>query len=114
MKNFLNYYDLLGINTNATKDEILNAYKKKAKEYHPDKNDGHDTAKTLFQYISEAKNVLLDDVKRLEYDYISGVKKRPESKQNIKSVQVKNNDPDWGTIIGAGLVGLLVGVLIDD
>ena len=56
-----NYYDVLNINKNATKDEIPNAYKK-AMKYHPDKNiDNKEVAEEKFKKVSEAYEVLSDE-----------------------------------------------------
>lgn len=60
-----NYYDVLGVEKNASKDEIKKAFRKLAHKYHPDKKDG-DEAK--FKEINEAYGVLSDDKKRSEYD----------------------------------------------
>lgn len=60
-----NYYDILGIPKNATKDEIKKAYRKLAHQHHPDKQGG-DEAK--FKEVNEAYQVLGDDQKRSKYD----------------------------------------------
>lgn len=60
-----NYYDILGISKEASKDEIKKAFRKLASKYHPDKKTG-DEGK--FKEISEAYAVLSDDKKRAEYD----------------------------------------------
>jgi DnaJ-class molecular chaperone len=60
-----NYYNLLGIEKTATKDEIKKAFRKLAQKYHPDKKGG-DEAK--FKEINEAYTVLSNDKKRQEYD----------------------------------------------
>jgi len=61
------YYKILGVDRNATKEEIKNAYKELAKKYHPDLNkDANATEK--FKEINEAASVLGDDKKREQYD----------------------------------------------
>ncbi len=63
------YYDILGVDRDASKDEIKKAYRKKAKKYHPDKNpDNTEEAREKFRKISEAYEVLADDEKRKRYD----------------------------------------------
>jgi DnaJ-class molecular chaperone len=64
-----NYYDILNISKNATKDEIKNSYKKLAMKYHPDKNiDNKEVAEEKFKQVSEAYEVLSDEKKKYEYD----------------------------------------------
>ncbi len=63
------YYAILGISRNATKEEIKRAYRRLAKEWHPDVNPDP-KAKEHFQEINEAYYVLSDDEKRQEYDRI--------------------------------------------
>ena len=61
------YYDILGLDRNASKNEIKKAYRKLALKYHPDKNPNKD-AEEKFKEISEAYAVLYDDEKRGMYD----------------------------------------------
>jgi len=62
------YYDLLGISRDASTEEIKKAYRKKAVQYHPDKNQGKKDAEEMFKKISEAYEVLKDADKRATYD----------------------------------------------
>jgi curved DNA-binding protein len=62
------YYKLLGINKNASKDNIKKAYRKLAMKYHPDHTKGDKNAEEKFKKISEAYAVLSDGEKRKQYD----------------------------------------------
>jgi molecular chaperone DnaJ len=62
------YYAVLGVGRNASKDEIKRAYRKLAQRYHPDANKGDEQAETRFKEVSEAHAVLSNDSKRAEYD----------------------------------------------
>ena len=62
------YYELLGVSKDADKDDIKKAYRKLAKEYHPDRNPGDENAEHRFKEIGEAYEVLSDEQKRAAYD----------------------------------------------
>ena len=62
------YYEVLGVSKNATADEIKKAYRKKAVQYHPDKNPGDKEAEEKFKEAAEAYDVLSDADKRARYD----------------------------------------------
>ena len=65
-----NFYNILGVNENATKDEIKKAYRGLQMKYHPDKNPGSQEAITMTQKINEAYETLGDEQKKAEYDMV--------------------------------------------
>jgi molecular chaperone DnaJ len=62
------YYEVLGVDRNATAEEIKKAYKKVAIKYHPDRNPGDKQAEEKFKEAAEAYDVLRDEDKRARYD----------------------------------------------
>lgn len=62
------YYEVLGVDRNASEDEIKRAFRLKAKEYHPDINPGDEVAEHKFKEVNEAYEVLSDRQKRQQYD----------------------------------------------
>lgn len=65
---FKDYYSILGISKSASSDEIKRAFRKLARQYHPDVNPGDQAAEAKFKEISEAYEVLSDSDKRQKYD----------------------------------------------
>jgi molecular chaperone DnaJ len=62
------FYKILGVAENASDDDLKKAYRKLAKQYHPDANAGDKDAENKFKEISEAYSVLSDKQKRIQYD----------------------------------------------
>jgi len=62
------FYEVLGVNKDASPDEIKKAYRKLARQYHPDVNKDDPTAEGKFKEAAEAYEVLSDDQKRAQYD----------------------------------------------
>lgn len=83
MNDYVNYYDLLGVSKNSSKEEIKKAYLKQIKKWHPDINKD-ENAGNIAMKLNEAKEILLDDSKRIEYD------KQLDNKVNEKYNDLKN------------------------
>ena len=65
---YKDYYKILGVDKNASQDEVKKAYRKLAVKFHPDKNPGDKKAEEKFKEINEANDVLSDPAKRKKYD----------------------------------------------
>ena len=67
---YKDYYKVLGVERQASEDQIKRAYRDLAKKYHPDKNPGDKAAEEKFKSINEAYEVLKDPQKRKRYDQL--------------------------------------------
>ena len=76
------FYKVLGLDKNATQEQIKSAYRKLAIKYHPDKNPGDKNAEEMFKKISVAYDTLSDPKKRADYD--NGIKSPFGSKSSTK------------------------------
>src|SRR3954465_4655450 len=65
---FIDYYSILGVDKKASEEDIKKAYRKLARKYHPDLNPNDKEAKTRFQQINEANEVLSNPENRKKYD----------------------------------------------
>lgn len=65
---FIDYYKIMGINKDTPQSEIMAAYRKRAKQFHPDLHPDDPKAKAKFQALNEAYDVLKDPEKRKKYD----------------------------------------------
>ena len=70
-------YDTLGVSKSASQDEIKKAYRKLARQYHPDKNPGDSAAEERFKEVQSAYDTLSDDEKRKQYDRFGATNGRP-------------------------------------
>ena len=78
-----NFYKILGVSENSTKDEIKKAYRVMQMKFHPDKNPGNQEANVMTQKINEAYETLGDEQKRSEYDMMRN-NKNPFIKMNSR------------------------------
>src|SRR5579883_1777486 len=62
------YYEILGVEKNASEDDVKRSYRKLAIQYHPDRNPGNAEAEEKFKEATEAYEVLSDTDKRARYD----------------------------------------------
>ena len=76
------YYNILGVDKNASEDQIKKAYRKKAMEFHPDKNPGNPEAETKFKEAAEAYETLSDPQKKSSYDQFGPSGRRKRTKPN--------------------------------
>jgi curved DNA-binding protein len=83
--NFKDYYEILGIERDATQDQIKRAYRKLARKYHPDVSDLTD-AETRFKEVGEAYEVLKDPEKRAAYNQLG---------ENWQAGQQFETPPNW-------------------
>lgn len=92
----MNYYETLGVNKTASEEEIKKAYRAKALQYHPDKNQGNAAAEEMFKKINEAYSVLSDPAKRAQYDASSTFSRqyRPYTHQNPFTYQSTERSTD--------------------
>ena len=67
---YKDYYKILGVDRNADADAIKKAYRKLARQHHPDVNKGEKKAEDRFKEINEANDVLSDPEKRKVYDQL--------------------------------------------
>ena len=88
----MNYYEILEVSVNASKEVIKNAYRALTKKYHPDSYKGNqEYAQENMKEINEAYETLIDDNKRLTYDYENGFKIDPNAPKEELDIKEETN-----------------------
>lgn len=102
---FIDYYKVLGLDKNATKNDIKKAYRKLARKYHPDLNPNDTAAQKKFQQVNEAHEVLIDPEKRKKYDQYGKDWQHAEEFEKARSQQRQQQSYSSGGFGGAGTGG---------
>ncbi len=107
-----NYYDTLGIKKDASKEEIKKVFRKLARKYHPDVNQGNKDSEEKFKEINEAYNVLnneslrkkydlqLDDVKKDSYNSEKNDKTREKKQGSYQNFNINNIEKSFENFFG--------------
>ncbi len=121
LQNFRDYYEILGVDKDATNEDIKKNYRRLARQYHPDLNPGNKAAEDKFKDIGEAYEVLSDTAKRAQYDQFSRYwkqkgfsKQTPKAKawertaernpnQNVDPSQFANFEDFINQVVGVGV-----------
>jgi curved DNA-binding protein len=98
---FIDYYKILGVNKNASDEEIKKAYRKRARQHHPDLNPNDKEAHKKFQQINEANEVLSDPEKRKKYDQYGKDWKHADQFEQARQSQQRSAD-SWEGAFNSG------------
>jgi len=100
---YVDYYKILGLDKNASTEDIKKAYRKLARKYHPDINPNNKEAHKKFQEVNEANEVLSDPEKRKKYDQYGKDWKHAEEFEKAKQQQRQRTYPGGGNeFFGSG------------
>jgi curved DNA-binding protein len=101
---FIDYYKVLGLNKNASEEDIRKAYRKLARKHHPDLNPNDKEAHTKFQQVNEANEVLSDPEKRKKYDEYGENWKHADQFEEARQQQ-QSPKGNWGQHEFSGEMG---------
>lgn len=101
------YYEVLGVSKNASADEIKKAYRKKAMEYHPDRNKDNPDAERLFKEAAEAFDVLKDPNKKARYDQFGhqGMNSGGFREPDFQGFSMEDIFSQFGDVFGQDIFG---------
>ncbi|MGF1459165.1 MAG: DnaJ C-terminal domain-containing protein [Leptolyngbyaceae cyanobacterium] len=96
MQNFRNYFEILGVNQEASLADIKQAYRQQARKYHPDLNPGDKEAEEKFKLLGEAYEILSDPERRSQYEDYSSFWQQKGFRQRVSKFSFK--DIDFGDL----------------
>ena len=102
---YKDYYKILGVEKNATTEQIKKAYRKLARQYHPDVNPNNPAAEQKFKEANEANEVLSDAEKRQKYDQLGADYQRYQQAGAGRGGQPGGGGFDWGQYAPGGGFG---------
>lgn len=97
---FIDYYKILGVDRNIPQDEVRAAYRKRAKQFHPDLHPNDPKAKAKFQALSEAFEVIGDPEKRAKYDKYGEQWRNADAYENAGGFGGPQGDPGGSNPFG--------------
>ncbi|MSR60982.1 MAG: molecular chaperone DnaJ [Planctomycetes bacterium] len=103
------YYEVLGVERSAPAEEIKRAYRKKALEFHPDRNQDDPKAEGKFKEAAEAYDILGDDEKRKRYDQFGHAGVGGDAFSGTRFTNIEDIFEAFGDVFGGGMFGDLFG-----